>query len=112
MLQLNITGNGAEQEETEDITFSAAEFQEAISVLENKIDKLMDMNSKLLNYKMEETSYIRSAMQQMMDMMKAWTRKHYPDRDRSEEGRSEQDEQMKHDEEMAAQAMQKQQDEQ
>eukprot|EP00972_Heterocapsa_arctica_P020841 3071356-Heterocapsa_arctica.AAC.1 len=112
LMQSNNIANGSEQAEIGDMPITTAEFQEAIMTLKDKIDKLRNMNSKLMNDEMEETSTIRMAMQQMMDKMKAWTKKQYPDRDRLKEERLAEDERSKHNEEIAAQARKKEQDEQ
>eukprot|EP00972_Heterocapsa_arctica_P027603 4058651-Heterocapsa_arctica.AAC.1 len=50
-------------------------------------------------------------MQLMMNNVKAWTRINYPDRDRFKRERTAQQEQRMQDEDVAAQAVQKQQDE-
>eukprot|EP00972_Heterocapsa_arctica_P078533 11581411-Heterocapsa_arctica.AAC.1 len=71
-LQMNGAPEGTEQEETEGITVSTAEFQEAISGIEKKIDKLMDMNNKRTQYG-EDMEYIRETMHTMMSNMKEWT---------------------------------------
>eukprot|EP00972_Heterocapsa_arctica_P091889 13551495-Heterocapsa_arctica.AAC.1 len=70
----------------------------------------MDMNSKLMK-EGEDTDFIKKTMQMMMSRVKEWTTSNYPDRDSFNKERAAQQEQRMHDDDMVAQAMQKQEDE-
>eukprot|EP00972_Heterocapsa_arctica_P089024 13129094-Heterocapsa_arctica.AAC.1 len=69
------------QEDTENITITAAEMQEAIRGIEKKFEVLMDMHNKSTQIT-EELESIREIMNIMMTKVVNWTGVNYPDRDR------------------------------